>query len=219
MWDPGDFAGYMKAKQTNVGQISNDTFSSDITAYASNPRYTSFLEIGTWNGLGSTKAFVTGLRQREDDYVFYSLECNKDKSADAAKLYEGNDKLHILNEVLWNEEPADFYTIFPECLTDDTFKSWHRTDMINIKSCNIFLERPNLPKVFDVVLLDGGEFTTYHEFQLIKNRCKILMLDDINTEKCTKIMKEIYLDPFWKILKRSRMRNGYLIAERLIQTL
>ena len=44
----------------------------------------------------------------EDDYIFYSLECNKDKCIDAAKLYKNNDKMYILNEVIWNEQPDDF---------------------------------------------------------------------------------------------------------------
>ena len=45
------------------------------------------------------------------------------------------------------------------------------------------------------------------------------MLDDINVEKCRKIVEELYSDPSWKILKRSNTRNGYLIAEKLTQTL
>ena len=69
--------------------------------------------------------------------------------------------------------------------------------------------------MFDVLLLDGGEFTTYHEFQILKNRCKILMLDDINTDKCKLIVNEIEHDPSWKIIKRENIkRNGYLIAEK-----
>jgi hypothetical protein len=64
-----------------------------------------------------------------------------------------------------------------------------------MKRCNLFLNKPNLPKVFDVILLDGGEFTTYYEFQLLKNRCKILMLDDINVDKCKLIVSEILADP------------------------
>jgi hypothetical protein len=69
--------------------------------------------------------------------------------------------------------------------------------------------------MFDILLLDGGEFTTYFEFQLLKNRCKILMLDDINVAKCTLIVKEIEQDPSWKIIKKENVRNGYLIAEKI----
>ena len=216
MWENNDRNNYVYHNQQMLGQICNDNFSKDIQQYASNLNYKTFLEIGTWNGLGSTKAFSKGFNNRTDDYVFYSLECNTDKCIDAAKLYTNNHKIHILNEVIWNEEPSDFYTIFPQCLTNQTYKHWNEVDIVNMKKCNLFLNRPNLPTVFDVILLDGGEFTTYYEFQLLKNRCKILMLDDINVDKCKLIVSELYSDPSWKIIKQENVRNGYLIAEKLL---
>jgi hypothetical protein len=197
-----------------LGQICNDTFSRDIETYASDTRFNTFLEIGTWNGLGSTKAFSNGFKNRIDNYIFYSLECNKDKWTDAVKLYKYNEKMHLLNEVIWNEEPEDFYKIFPECKSVEIYKHWNEVDIINMKNCNLFLNRENLPEIFDVILLDGGEFTTYYEFQLLKNRCKILMLDDTNTSKCKLIVKEITSDPSWRIIKKIDLRNGYLIAEK-----
>ena len=215
MWEYNDKENYIAHKNNNVGQIWADSFSNEITKYASNVKYTTFLEIGTWNGLGSTRSFSNGFINRNDDYIFYSLECNKDKCMDAIKLYTDNDKIHILNEVIWNEEPSDFYKIFPQCLTNNMFKHWNEVDIINMKKCNLFLNRPNLPDIFDVILLDGGEFTTYYEFQILKNRCKILMLDDINVDKCKLIVKEIESDPSWKIIKKESIRNGFLIAEKI----
>lgn len=215
MWEENDKKCYKSLQKEKIGQICNDSFSTEIINYASNLNYKSFLEIGTWNGLGSTMAFSTGFKNREDDYIFYSLECNKDKCIDAAKLYTNNDKIHILNEVIWNEQPNDFYKIFPQCLSNNTYKHWNEVDIINMKNCNLFLDRPNLPEIFDVILLDGGEFTTYYEFQILKTRCKILMLDDINVDKCKLIVEEIKSDKSWKIIKSDNLRNGYLIAEKL----
>jgi len=215
MWDDNDKNFYIMNKQHNMGQICNDEFSIEITKYASDLKHNTFLEIGTWNGLGSTRAFSNGFINRNDDYVFYSLECNKDKCEDASKLYSYNKKIHILNEVIWNEEPSNFYEIFPQCLTNDMYKHWNEVDIINMKRCNLFLNRPNLPAIFDVILLDGGEFTTYYEFQILKNRCKILMLDDINVDKCKLIVNEIESDSSWRIIKKENVRNGFLIAEKI----
>ena len=215
MWEECDNDNYHHHQRNNVGQICNDSFSAEIEKYASDVNYKAFLEIGTWNGMGSTRAFAKGLSQRSDDYVFYSLECNKDKWADAVKLYDDNKQIHILNEVIWNVEPADFYEVFPQCKTNELYKKWNDVDIINMKRCGVFLDRKDLPAMFDVILLDGGEFTTYYEFKLLKDRCKILMLDDINGDKCQLIVKEILADPSWKILKRDNVRNGYLIAERI----
>jgi len=214
MWEHHDRNSYIVSQINGSGQIHNDNFSKEIEKYASNLNYKTFLEIGTWNGLGSTKAFSNGFLKRNDDYIFYSLECNKDKSADAANLYKNNDKIHILNEVIWNEEPSDFYQVFPQCQTNSLYKKWNDVDIINMKGCNLFLNRPNLPKIFDVILLDGGEFTTYYEFQLLKNRCKILMLDDTNSDKCKLIVSQLIVDKTWNILKTENTRNGYLIAEK-----
>jgi hypothetical protein len=224
MWEHNDKQNYANHVNQNLGQICNDEFAVDIRRYAADINNRTFLEIGTWNGLGSTKAFSEGFAQRpttthkgeeEEKYVFYSLECNKDKCADAARLYAGNPRINILNEVIWNQEPADFYDVFPQCASNPTLKMWHEVDMMNMQKCSVFLDRPDIPPVFDVVLLDGGEFTTYYEFQLLKNRCKILMLDDVNVDKCTKIVQEIRTDPRWRVLKHSNVRNGYLIAERV----
>lgn len=216
MWDENDKQNYNLHQYYNIGQICNDPFSNEIIKYASNLEYKTFLEIGTWNGLGSTMAFSNGFRNRMDDYIFYSLECNVDKCMDAIKLYSDNNKIHILNEVIWNEEPSDFYKIFPQCLSDATYRHWNEVDIINMKKCNLFLNRPNLPSIFDVILLDGGEFTTYYEFQLLKNRCKVIMLDDINVDKCKLIVQEIESDKSWKIVKKENIRNGFLIAEKII---
>lgn len=217
MWEKHDKQGYIEHLMKGKGQICNDAFAHKITSYASNVEYKTFLEIGTWNGLGSTKAFSDGFANRNDDCVLYSLECNKDKCMQAADLHKNNNKIHVLNEVIWNEEPADFYEIFPQCLTDEKYKHWNEVDIVNMKNCDLFLNRPNLPEIFDVVLLDGGEFTTYHEFQILKNRCKILMLDDVNVDKCKLIVKEIKSDnTSWKIVSEDLgLRNGYLIAEKI----
>ena len=242
MWEQNDQQNYAIHVHHHLGQICNDEFSQDIRRYASDPANKTFLEIGTWNGLGSTRAFNEGFSLRErptnegfserptnegfslrerptiegktPDYVFYSLECNTDKSNDAAKLYASNPNIHILNEVIWNQEPEDFYEVFPQCKSNPTFKHWHEVDMINMQKCPVFLDRTDLPEIFDVILLDGGEFTTYYEFQLLKNRCKILMLDDTNVDKCTKIVQELQSDSTWRIIKQVNVRNGYLIAER-----
>jgi len=156
MWDNSDKDGYIHNTISNLGQICNDSFSKEIEKYASNLNNKTFLEIGTWNGLGSTKAFSNGFKNRNDNYIFYSLECNKDKSNDASKLYSNNNKINILNEVIWNKEPDDFYKIFPELKINELHNHWNNIDIINMKNCNLFLNRQNLPDIFDVILLDGG---------------------------------------------------------------
>lgn len=213
-WCDNDKRGVLECTQQGIGQIMQNDFAREIEKYAADVNNKSFLEIGTWNGLGSTKAFVNALSKRTDNYVFYSLECNKDKVHLAQKLYRNFNNVHILNEVIWNEMPSDFYQIFPECKTEATYKKWNEIDILNMQQCELFLTRTNLPDIFDVLLLDGGEFTTYYEFQILKNKCKFIMLDDTNTNKCKLIVDEIKQSNQWSVLKESNERNGYLIARK-----
>ena len=217
MWEHNDKKNYEVHKHNSVGQICNDRFSELIREFSKDLSNKTFLEIGTWNGLGSTKQFVDVLKTRNDDYIFYSLECNSEKCNDARNLYVSEQKVIILNEVLFNDEPSNFYEIFPQCGSNEMYKEWHRVDMENMKKCDIFLERDDLPELFDVVLLDGGEFTTYFEYQLIKDRCKYLLLDDINVAKCTKIVEEIKSEPDkWIIVEENKhTRNGFMVCKNI----
>ena len=84
-----------------------------------------------------------------------------------------------------------------------------------ISNKKLFFERKDLPDFFDVILLDGGEFTTWYEYNIIKDKCKILILDDTNTNKCKKIVEDIKNNKQWKILIESNERNGFIICEKI----
>ena len=60
------------------------------------------MEIGTWNGYGSTKIFVNALTNITDT-LFYSLECHKEKSEFARNIYKNYQNIFILNETINNE--------------------------------------------------------------------------------------------------------------------
>ena len=93
----------------------------------------------------------------------------------------------------------------------------NKIDFENMTNCKLFLDRDNLPDIFDVVLLDGGAYTTYFEFQMLKNRCNYLLLDDIRNVKNKKIVKILKDNPtHWAILEEDwNNRNGTLICKRI----
>jgi hypothetical protein len=217
-WDANDLNGFMHSSQNNVGQITPDSeIGIEIRKLVARDDVSTILEIGTWNGMGSTRCIVEGLKTRSPStYTFYSIEANSDKCAFAQNLYNNMERVHILNEVIYNEPCENELEIFPELKEREDYAFWHTIDIENMKDKPLFLLRPNLPSIFDVVLLDGGEFTTWFEYQLLKDRCKILILDDTNTFKCEKIAKEIKSEPNkWKILFESSERQGNIIAERM----
>jgi hypothetical protein len=214
-WDENDKYGFQNHINNSIGQINlNTKFGKLIKKYSEDASVKSILEIGTWNGLGSTRCIIDGLQNRTNDYVFYSLECNTEKSNCAKNIYKNIDNVHILNEVIINAMPENIYEIFPEILKNSDYNYWNSIDFSNMKDKPLFLERSNLPEIFDIILLDGGEFTTYFEYQLLKDRCKYLILDDINVLKCKLIVKEIEnnLDK-WEIIEKDNERNGFLICK------
>jgi hypothetical protein len=205
-WDPTDRYTYNTAISLNVGQINMNTkFGYLIYNIAKNKNFKTYLEVGTWNGLGSTKCFIEGFKERNDDFKFYSLECNADKSKFAADLYKDIHNVYILNQTLLTEDDyKDAEKVFPNMA-----KNWYKNDMDNIKTCNNF-EIKNV----DVVLLDGGEYTTYFEFQKIRDKCNIIMLDDTNTDKCSQIVIELKNDTNWKLMVEDNEHNGFAIFKK-----
>ena len=209
MWCPNDKQGFY---QSTTGQVHDDCLAEWITSLCNDPENKTFLEVGTWNGLGSTRVFVDALKERTDT-TFYSLECNSEKSAHARKFYEGVANVHILNEILVELTPEQVYEVFPEAKDDPELNRWNTVDIENMKECAVFSSADR----FDVVLLDGGEFTTWHEFQHIKDKCRYLLLDDTNANKCKKIVEEVKAHPeTWKIVgEEQSVRNGVMMLQRL----
>ena len=215
-WDPEDYYGFVCSINSNIGQITMDhLIGKALRDIAALPSIFSILEIGTWNGLGSTKCIVEGLSRRPaDSYIFYSLEANSEKCEYAKNLYD-NPSIHILNEVLYNEEPLDQYEIFPELKENESYRLWHHIDMENMKTKPLFLSRQDIPDIFDLVILDGGEFTTWYEYLALRDRCRILALDDTNVCKCRCIVQEIKSQPDkWDVILETDERQGNLIAVR-----
>ena len=214
MWTQQEKIGFEKCCKDKIGQISKGQMYNYIKTFSQDINNKTFLEIGTWNGHGSTKIFIDLLKQR-DDIIFYSLECNVDKSKYAKNLYKDYSFANILNEIIVNNTKDEIFKAFPEVINNEKYKSWLNVDIDNINTCSLFLERENLPEIFDVVLFDGGEFTTYFEFQKIKNRSKYILLDDTNTNKCKKIVEEIYANKhLWEIIFHdSSERRGVLICK------
>ena len=96
--------------------------------------------------------------------------------------------------------PCDIYDIFPDLLINQDYNYWNNIDFNNMKNKKLFFERNDIPDFFDVILLDGGEFTTWYEYNILKDKCKVLILDDTNVNKCTKIVEDIKSSKKWKII-------------------
>jgi hypothetical protein len=208
-WTEQEKEGFNQSCKQNIGQINlNSRQGQYIKFLTENPNVSTILEIGTWNGLGSTKCFIEGLKNKKN-FSFYSLEACTDKHLFAKELYSSIPNVYILNEVIFNEVPYDICNVFPELQSDPNLKEWFTIDYNNIKDKPIFNYHD---KIFDFVLLDGGEFTTYYEFLILQNRIKILMLDDTKCLKSKKICEMIKNSSNWNVIEENNERNGFLVA-------
>ena len=214
-----DYDGIIECNNQQVGQINQSSkIGKYLIEYAKNPVFSTYLEIGTWNGLGSTKCIIQGLLEKQTPYVFYSLECNTHKSKMAQDIYKDYKNIFILNEVLFNDMPSNIEDIFPDLKDKNSQLYYFNTiDYNNMKNKPLFFNRKELPEIFDVVLLDGGEFTTYYEYEILKHKCKVLILDDTNCNKCKKIVNDIKSNPdTWSIIFEDNERNGVMILHNKI---
>jgi hypothetical protein len=181
-----------------------------------NPQINTILEIGTWNGLGSTLCFLLALKENTHTR-FISLECNEEKNKIAIENTRDmlNPTLHniVWGSILTIDELNQIPLIFPECVSNPEFYRWHTVDIENVviapNVCHI------LPETIEFVLFDGGEFTTYREFHKLFPRCsRYIALDDVNVSKCFHIRSYLRNHGDWKEIFFTNDFNGFSIFEK-----
>ena len=99
----------------------------------------------------------------------------------------------------------------------DLVRSWYDEEEVIIREATEGVLDTIMPDMyFDMVVIDGSEFTGYSEYLLIKDRCKYLVLDDVH--KCYKnlqVYEEIKSNGMWDIIYDDpEDRNGTVIAVR-----
>lgn len=176
------------------------------------------VEIGTWNGLGSTLCILNGMEGHES-VRFWSLECNKEKHEAALESLE-----HILDDrtkLLWGSiidrdhiQSKAYLAHFPELESSEQLQHWFQVDLSNCLVAPQVLK--DLPEKIDFLLLDGGEFTTLHEFSLLFSRCVgYIALDDTKLDKCKEIRNLLTGLFEWGEIVSLNTRNGFSIFKRI----
>jgi len=218
-WDPQDKENFEIAV---VGQITTKSEEGqkiiELLKEKSEKEIKTIVEIGTWNGLGSTVCILDGIKGKQ--VTFWSLECNKDK-IEAAREYlhsridnrvklvwgsiiEQEDELH-------NEEYMDNFPILAE---NGNEKRWFIDDLMNCRNGAKILHR--LPEKIDFLLLDGGEYTTLYEFNKLFSRCSAyIALDDVNADKCREVRRILKGNAEWQEICYIENRNGFSIFKKM----
>ncbi len=192
------------------GQVSaNHQIGRWIRHLASLEENCTILEIGTWNGLGTSKMIVQGVQLRP--------------SGQSVKVIglEANEKLY--HEAKSNLSKFEFFqVIFGTLVTEHQLdksnltsveQEWLEKDIRDLKDAPFILNE--IPNAIDLLILDGGEFSTYAEFQALKSRVsKWIVLDDTDTRKCKRILQELDVENLFSVVWSSNERNGTTVLVR-----
>lgn len=174
------------------------------------------VEIGTWNGLGSTSCILFGILGKK--VKFWSLECNREKHL--AALENLSEHLEENIHLLWGSivdisgiTCEKYLSHFPNLESSSVLKKWFDIDVENCKECPNCLSE--LPEKIDFLLLDGGEFTTLYEFQRLFDRCsRYIALDDTMVDKCREVHRILSENSEWSEIVSVKARNGFSIFKK-----
>ncbi|WP_414623496.1 glycosyltransferase [Calothrix sp. CCY 0018] len=212
-------------------EIKNDSFYYAIQQIVSKENIKNVLEIGSSSGGGSTEAFVTGLRENAHSPKLFCMEVSKTRFAELAKRYNNDDFVKCYNvssislEAFPNKkEVIDFYNntqsnlkLYPL----EQVLGWLEQDIEYIINSGVTndgikkIKRENNIELFDLVLIDGSEFTGIAELDQVYG-AKFICLDDINTFKNYKNHRELLSDINYElVVQNSSVRNGFSIFRRI----
>jgi hypothetical protein len=202
---------------------ADDSFGRAIIQAIREHGFETVLEIGAWDGTGSTSVLIKALAHAQDPLIV-ALEANATRYV---QLVEN------VRDYPWIK-PVFGSSITRASLTPQTFeeiwdsphnhlryprelvqKWWDETQAFLADVKVGFLECLE-GETFDVVLVDGCEFAGFDDYRLAKPHAKCLMLDDVHhAYKCSRAHAELAADREWRLVwENDAIRNGASIWVR-----
>lgn len=216
-------------------EIKQDQFYEIIHGLAREADLKTVLEIGSSSGQGSTEALVTGLRQNPSQPTLFCLELSKPRFAQLQERYLTDSFVKCYNastvppERFSSEaEVIEFYHTTQTVLNDcplERILSWRSQEMNYLQDSGV--DRDGIARIkqehnieyFDLVLIDGSEFTASAELNVVYG-AKLILLDDINAFKNYGNYQRLTADPSYTLVAHNpSLRNGFAVFECTGQTL
>ncbi|KJH71512.1 FkbM family methyltransferase [Aliterella atlantica] len=211
-------------------EIKNDEFYIALQKIAEEENIKTVLEIGSSSGEGSTEAIVTGLRQNPHKPILFCMEISKTRFAELENRYTNDSfvKCYNVSSVALEQFPSEnevtkFYNNNQTSLNHyplDRVLGWLQQDIDYVKSSGVMsngitkIKQENNINVFDLVLIDGSEFTGIAELNELYG-AKIICLDDINTFKNYQNYQKLLVDKNYVLVAQNFfVRNGYSIFKK-----
>ena len=186
------------------------------------------LEIGSSSGQGSTKALVSTLRLNRNTPILYCLEVSRTRFEELQRAYQKyafvrcyNMSSVVASRVASEDEIHAFYDTHRTALNQYDLAAvlgW-RAEGLQYLRDHPELDRDGIAEIkksngieqFDLVLIDGSEFTGSAELDDVYG-ARIICLDDTNSFKCYAARQRLMSDPLYENLADDQtLRNGYSI--------
>jgi hypothetical protein len=215
-----------------MGEISkHDAFGSKIIEIVRQYNINKILEIGSWDGTGSTQCFIEGMQDLDNKHLI-CLEVEPNK---VQNLIQNTKHLPWVNVVCQTTITYDqlIYKNFEEIWTspfngivkDDNggepFKkalveSWFNQDIEKMKMHKSSYITDHKNDFYQGVMIDGGEFNGFTEYTLLKDRTNYFFLDDYyKAFKTRQVAYDLEKSGEWEVLcAEKHLRNGFAILKR-----
>lgn len=211
-------------------EIKNDNFYQLIYRLAKTEPIKNILEIGSSNGEGSTEAFVLGMSANPHNPTLFCMELSKPRFKALRERYGHLPYVKFYNvssvpleSFPTEEDVRSFCNHVPTNLNlygCERVIGWLKQDIDYVKNSNVpdrgieIIKTENNIQNFDIVLIDGSEFTGMAEFKLIYG-AKFILLDDINAFKNYNNYKYLLSDAHYELIEENmQLRNGYAAFKR-----
>ena len=207
-----------KQCQHMPGQIQRSNKFGEMLYDIARTGPTNWLEVGTWNGLGSTQCILDGFIGRPEAKLT-SLEidpCMFAAAGENLKNHPARACVRFIHGKLWSNQPVpEFPTMFQlpvgELGSAHFYIHYEREKALYEEAYKFVPE--SAP---DVVVLDGGEYSGYFDWLHVdKSALKYVFLDDTHTFKNAKIVEELTGDARWSCMARGSDRNGWAVFCRV----
>lgn len=201
-----------KIKNARSGQINNShEIGKWISLLSSLSNVNTIVEIGTWNGRGSSKSICRGVMSRNKSkrqlVRVFGYEINPTMVQSARRALKKYKFFEVIYGSVVTTQALDRTNL------GEVEKIWLNQDEDWMRSApNVY---STIPNNIDLLILDGGEFSTFAEFTLLNNRVSgWIILDDTKTRKCSEILKNIGNEKLFEVIYSSEERHGTAILKR-----
>jgi hypothetical protein len=211
-------------------EIKADAFYDIIKRLAATETLETVLEIGSSSGGGSTEAFVSGLSENPASPKLFCIEISKPRFENLQETYKKYPFVYCYHGSTVRAEqfptPAVVTAFYNEISSNlrkfplPLVLDWLRQDVQYVRESGVAagvlekIKADHAIDVFDMVLIDGSEFTGEVEYEIIKG-ARFILLDDTNTFKCYAVRQALLNNPMYDLVEDDQeLRNGYSVFRR-----